>query len=242
MKNEKKKETVKTFGELHAKLTPTPEDYADAFGEKFRAGIEAVREAATIYAEALRKYPMRGQEAFRSRYPGVGARTWELLERIGTNDLHPTALLLPYDTAKAVSHIPIERQNRMFANGVGGFQVVDRNTLQTRVVTLSALTQGEASLLIDTQHGAVRSVSEQRQIILDRQRAMMDGGAILDTVTRRRVPYRICGNVCIVGGTELSLGTLKAIVEEMESRVGRGARRPGRAAAITPRGTAERGE
>jgi len=164
------------------------------------------------------------------------------LERIGTNDLHPTALLLPYETAKAVMHIPIERQNRMFANGVGGFQVVNKTTLQPRVVTLSSLTQGEADLLIDIEHGEVRSVTEQRRVILDRQKAEMQGEAVVDTVTHRRVPYRICGNVCIVGGTELSLGTLKAIVEEMESRVGRGARRSGRAAAITPRGTEGRGE
>ena len=209
---------VKSFAELEGMQGKGLETYAEEFASTFRVGLEAIRKAAAIYAEAVLKYPSEGRAAFAERFPGVGPRTWELLERIGTNDLHPTALLLPYDTAKAVCRIPIERQNRMFAQGVKGFHVVNRSTLQPRIVALSRLTAPEAELLIDVEGGTVRTVAQQRKLILDRQKAAANETVVRDPVSRVSVSYRICGNVCIIGDCELSLGTLRGIVAEMEAR------------------------
>lgn len=213
----RQQDTIKTFDALKARLTTTVDEYAVAFGEKFKLGLEAIRDAAAIYCEAVRKYPASAQDTFMTRYPGVSSHTWELLGKIGTDDLHPSALLLPYETAKAVCRIPYDRQCRMFDAGVRGFYVVNKATLRPRIVSLSALTAPEADLLIDVEKGEVRTVAQQRQLVLDRQKVSL-GKTIGDSLTRQQVPYRICGNVCIINGVELGLGTLKAIVAEMEAR------------------------
>ena len=216
------KAPIKSFKALKSAEPCTLEEYRDAFGVHISCGFMSIREAGATLTEAIRKYPTTARAAFRERYPGVGTRTWELLERIGSNDLHPSAILLPYETAKAVCHIPIERQNRMFASGVKGFNVVNRSTLQPRVVAISQLTANEAELLIDIENGEVRSVAEQRKLILDRQKEAAKSTVVKDPVSRESIPYRICGNVCIIGEYELSLGTLKGIVAEMEARQNRG--------------------
>ena len=212
----KRQDAIKSFDALKSRLTTTVDEYAERFGEEFKAGLAGIKRAAAIYAEAARKYPASAQDTFMTRYPGVSSHTWELLGKIGTDDLHPSALLLPYETAKAVCRIPYDRQCRMFDAGVRGFYVVNKATLRPRIVSLSALTAPEADLLIDMEKGEVRTVAQQRQLVLDRQKVAL-GKTIGDSLTHQKVPYRICGNVCIIAGIELGLGTLKAIVAEMEA-------------------------
>ena len=107
------------------------------------------------------------------------------------------------------------------AEGVKGFNVVNRTTLVPHVVPISALTTPEAEILIDREKGKVRTVAQQRKLILARRKEAL-GETVTDNLTRQEIPYRICGNVCVIGQHELSLGTLKGIVGEMEARQNRG--------------------
>ena len=213
--------TIKSLADLPCQETRRVEDYAANFGAAFALGLVAVKKAASLYAEAVRKFPRDAPRVFNERYPGVTSRTWTILERIGNNDLHPNALLLPYETARIIGHIPMERQERMFGEGVKGFNVVNRTTLVPHVVPISSLTLPEAEILIDREKGKVRTVAQQRKLILSR-RKKEQGETVKDALTRQTVAYRICGNVCIVGQYELSLGTLKGIVGEMEARQNKG--------------------
>ena len=213
--------TIKSLADLPCQETRKVEDYAANFGAAFALGLVAIKKAASLYAEAVRKFPKDAPRVFNERYPGVTSHTWTILERIGNNDLHPNALLLPYETARIIGHIPMERQERMFAEGVKGFNVVNRSTLVPHVVAISALTTPEAEILIDREKGTVRTVAQQRKLILSRRKEAL-GETVTDNLTRQEIPYRICGNVCVIGQHELSLGTLKGIVGEMEARLNRG--------------------
>ncbi len=191
----------------------TIEDYSNAFGEKFKAGVAAIKEAAEIYAEAMREYPKEARVTFMERYPGVGQRTWYLLERIGNGHLNPNVMLLPYDAAKRIGTMPIEIQDRIFNSGTNGFKVVSRTSLEPHILPVTALTAKAADVLIDTKEGRIRTVEEQRRYIDEKRRAENPVGI---PVTVERKPYAIVGDKVRIGGVQFDLWQLKAIVRELE--------------------------
>lgn len=212
-----KKKQVKTLAEIEVLTLKPLEEYAAEFGVRFTAGLRAVQDAARLYAEAVRRYPSKAVECFRSRYPGVTEPTWDILLRIGNGDLHPTAIYLKHAIAKRVSRIPIANQERMFAESVKGFNVVDPATNRLKVVPIANLSIKEAELLIDEERGCVRSVEEQRRVIASRREA---DGTLSIAAKAASVPYRIVGSVLIVANVELGLETLRNIVGEIESNLG----------------------
>lgn len=208
---------VKSFEEIGTLLTKPLEEYATEFGARFSAGLNAIRDAARLYAEAMRRYPSRAAGCFRARYPGVTEPTWDVLLRIGNGDLHPTAIYLKYAIAKRVSRIPIAKQEKMFAASVKGFDVVDPATNRVKVVPLAELSRKDAELLIDEGAGRIRSVEEQRRIVAAEREA---NGSVAVGPHGASVPYRIVGSVLIVANVELGLETLRNIVGEIESNLG----------------------
>lgn len=189
-------------------------DYLVTFGEKMRLGIDAIRYAAKVYAQALLKFPTEAMTKFTQMYPDVSGSTWDLLERIGNGALHPRAILLPYTVADKISKIPIARQNKMFADNAKGFQVVSVATRKAHVVPIASITPSQASLLIDMENGKIRSVEEQIKLI--------DNSMITDHPRNRmkgsKPHYQIIGNVVRIGGVEIGKETLRNILNELEER------------------------
>ena len=196
----------------------TVDEYAQRFGAQFMVGTEGIKAAADIYVEAIWKYPDEARSVFASAFPGLGRNSWDLLERIGNGDLNPSAMLLPYVVAKRVSKMPIEVQNRIFDKCANGCEVVSRTTFQPRIVPITSLSMKASELLIDEDKGRVRSVREQRRLLLEQQK----GQPKVDPDSKDMINYKIKGNVVRIGTVEVGLATLRKIVAEMERILGIG--------------------
>ena len=186
-------------------------EYANRFGAKFRAGVAAIREAAEIYTKALNEYGEEARRVFTERYPGVGFRTWQVLERIGDGKLNPNALMLPYRAAERFERMPIAVQDRIFDSGTNGFNVVSPITLQPRILPVTSLTVSAAEVLIDEKKGRVRTVEEQRKFLVERTKRTAG------TSERAKMLYTVCNGYVRIGSAELDLATMKRIVAEMEA-------------------------
>ena len=195
----------------------TVEDYANHFGVKMRLGVEAVKEAAETYVEAVWKFPKVAQETFARQFPGVGPHTWDLLQRIGNGDLHPKAMLLPYEVARRMSAMPMENQDAIFAEGVDGFQVVSRFNLEPRLIPLTSLSQRAAEIVIDDEHGRVRTIEEQKRLIIRNRK----GSLAVDPATHNKINYTIIGSSVRIGNVEIGLKMLKRLVSEIEAKLER---------------------
>ena len=196
----------------------TVDEYAQRFGAQFKVGTEGIKAAADIYVEAIWKYPDEARSVFATAYPGLGRNSWDLLERIGNGDLNPNAMLLPYVVAKRVSKMPIEVQDRIFDRCANGCEVVSRTTFQPRIVPITSPSMKASELLIDEDKGRVRSVREQRRLLLAQQK----GQPKVDPDSKDLINYRIKGNVVRIGTVEVGLATLRKIVAEMERILGIG--------------------
>ena len=199
-------------------LVRTVDEYAQRFGAQFKVGTEGIKAAADIYVEAIWKYPDEARSVFATAYPGLGRNSWDLLERIGNGDLNPNAMLLPYVVAKRVSKMPIEVQDRIFDRCANGCEVVSRTTFQPRIVPITSLSMKASELLIDEDKGRVRSVREQRRLLLAQQK----GQPKVDPDSKDLINYKIKGNVVRIGTVEVGLATLRKIVAEMERILGIG--------------------
>ena len=184
---------------------------ANRFGVKFRAGVAAIREGAEIYTKALNKYGEEARRIFTERYPGVGFRTWQVLERIGDGKLNPNALMLPYRAAERFERMPIAVQDRIFDSGTNGFNVVSPITLQPRILPVTSLTVSAAEVLIDEKKGRVRTVEEQRKFLVERTKKTVG------TPERAKMLYTVFNGYVRIGSAELDLATMKRIVAEMEA-------------------------
>jgi len=193
----------------------TVDEYAQRFGVQFKIGTDGIKAAADIYAEAVWKYPDEARSVFASAYPGIGRNSWDLLERICNGDLNPNAMLLPCVVAKRVSKMPIEVQDRIFDKCAHGCEVVSRTNFQPRIVPITSLSMKASELLIDEDKGRVRTVREQRRLLLEQQR----GQPKVDPDSHDMINYKIKGNVVRIGTVEVGLTTLRKIVAEMERRL-----------------------
>ena len=204
--------------QVKASAVRTVDEYAQRFGAQFKVGTEGIKAAADIYVEAIWKYPKEARGVFATAYPGLGRNSWDLLERIGNGDLNPNAMLLPYVVAKRVSKMPIEVQDRIFDRCANGCEVVSRTTFQPRIVPITSLSMKASELLIDEDKGRVRSVREQRRLLLAQQK----GQPKVDPDSKDLINYKIKGNVVRIGTVEVGLATLRKIVAEMERILGIG--------------------
>ena len=204
---------IKSFDALKEKMTKSVNDYVVEFGHEFGMGIEAIKRAAKIYADALLKHPTTAQARFTETYPTISPFTWEILERIGNNDLDPHAMLLPYAVADKVAKIPMEKQERIFKDANKGFQVINPSTLRARTVPVAALSVRQASILIDEDAGRIRTIDEQKKIVEERNAAM---GKPSKPGAKPPIKYQILGNVVRIYGIEIGKETLKKILREME--------------------------
>lgn len=210
--------TAKSFDELNDKLTMTVSDYVTEFGSKMRVGMQAIAEAAKVYADALRRHPTTAPGAFKAAYPDVAKNTWEMLEWIGNGDLNPNAYRLPHNVAQKVKRIPIAQQNAIFETGVKGFQVINTVTMHPSVVQLGALSSSQATLLIDADKGKIRSVSEQRKVIEARPDYFRPKRGGNEKYKKQKAKYRICGAVVIINGVEIGREELRNILNEMDGK------------------------
>ena len=187
------------------------------FGKQMNIGVGGISAAACTYVKAIWEHPEEARSAFATAYPGLGRNSWDLLERIGNGDLNPNAMLLPYVVAKRVSKMPIEVQDRIFDKCANGCEVVSRTTFQPRIVPITSLSMRASELLIDEDKGRVRSVREQRRLLLEQQK----GQPKVDPDSKDMINYKIKGNVVRIGTVEVGLKTLKKIVAEMERNLGK---------------------
>ena len=195
----------------------TVDEYVIRFGKQMNIGVGGISAAGATYVEAIWKHPEEARSAFATAYPGLGRNSWDLLERIGNGDLNPNAMLLPYVVAKRVSKMPIEVQDRIFDKCANGCEVVSRTTFQPRIVPITSLSMRASELLIDEDKGRVRTVREQRRLLLEQQK----GQPKVDPDSKDMINYKIKGNVVRIGTVEVGLKTLKKIVAEMERILGK---------------------
>lgn len=211
----KSKLTAKSFKELDDKLVMTVDDYIKSFSEHMRIGMQAIAQAAKAYAAAVMRHPTTAPKAFRTRFPSVSSNTWDVLGWIGNGDLNPEAYRLPFNIARKIKAIPCDRQATIFAEGTRGFHVLNPTTLRESVVTTGELSAAQATLLIDTDNGRVRSVTEQRRVLESRPDYFRPRA-----LKKRKSPpsYRICGTVLIVNGVEIGREELRNILQEMDGK------------------------
>ena len=183
----------------------TLNEYAENFGNNIKLGIESIKQAATEYADAIREYPSKAEKYFREQFPSVTATTWDKLRSIGNGDLNPNAILVSDVFCKALSKLPIEKQNRIFIGK--GFRVVDPITRQTSVVAFSQLTARQEKIVFDGE--SIRTPEQQRKYIDDTRSEMEENNKI--------VPYHIDGKrLFIHRKCEIGLRELEKIIEKMK--------------------------
>lgn len=182
------------------------------FKSSMERGMEAIKEAASAYVDALMRHPTLARERFRKDFPGISIQAWRTLESIGVGDLNPAAFILPTSTVKLLRHIPIDKQNAMFAQG-NTFKVVNPYTKRAECVPLNAMTNTQVEVLIDVERGCVRSEEAQREMIDSRQEEARRR-AKRETVP----PYRVVGRVAIINGVEISRGVLERILREIDKK------------------------
>ena len=190
---------------------PQLDDLVIKFKTSMLKGMEAIKEAATIYVDALLKHPTLARARFYKECPTISKKAWELLEAIGYGDLNPAAFLLPNGTADKIRHLPIETQNSILET-TGEFKVVNPFTKKVEYVPIQRLTTTQAELLFDIERGRVRSESEQRHLLDLKQKDNRKKNASAESV-----PYRIIGNVVVINGVELGRNMLERILLEMSS-------------------------
>lgn len=191
------------------------DEYVEGFKTKMSLGLNAIAEAAKCYADALMRHPTLAPERFRKEYPMLSESSWTMLERIGNGDLEPMAYFLPIQTARKISHLPIETQKQMLTVHGQGFECVSPYTSKAVTVPLAALSVAQSNILFDMERGKVRTVEEQRKIIAERNNTIT---AAVST-KKKAVKYQIIGNVCIINGVEIGKGELKRILTAMERKV-----------------------
>ena len=207
----KQKETLVKSNESEA-LIMRVEDFIEAFRENFAIGMASVAKAAKNYADALLRHPSVAKGAFREAFPGVSEDTWGILEKIGMGDLQPQAFYLPRRTVARLTHIPVEKQKRIFEIGERGFKVVSPATMKTTIVPLQGLSAMQASLVIDETNGSVRTEEEQKRIIRNQKRFQKKAMR-----SRNEPDFEIVGSVCRIGGVEIGRETLRRILAEMDN-------------------------
>lgn len=210
MSENKQTKVLKSFVDIKEAIGKSVNDYVVEFGHEFGMGIDAIRRAGKIYADAIIRHPSTAMQKFQETYPAISPQTWETLERIGNGDLNPNAMLLSSSVASKVARIPIKNQDKMFAENTKGFMVVNPSTLKPRLVPIASLSTSQANLLIDEERGRVRTVDEQLQIIKDKAKEDRDERG------KPRVKYLILGNTVRIGNIEIGKETLRKILREMD--------------------------
>lgn len=195
---------------------PQLEDAVIKFKTSIQRGMDAIKEAASIYVDALLRHPTLARARFYKECPTISKRAWELLEAIGYGDLNPAAFLLPNGTADKIRHLPIESQNSILGKA-GEYKVVNPFTKKVEYVPIQRLTTTQAELLFDIEKGRVRSESEQRRLLELKQKNNRKRIASAESV-----PYRIIGNVVVINGVELGRRMLERILSEMSSSSSKG--------------------
>ena len=189
---------------------PQLEDSVIKFKTSMQRGLDAIKEAASIYVDALLRHPALARARFRKECPTISKKAWELLEAIGYGDLNPAAFLLPNGTADKIRHLPIESQNSILGN-TGEYKVVNPFTKKIECVPIQRLTTTQAELLFDIERGRVRSESEQRCLLELKQKNNRKKISSTESV-----PYKIIGNVVVINGIELGRNMLMRILSEMD--------------------------
>lgn len=195
---------------------PQLEDAVIKFKTSMQRGMDAIKEAASIYVDALLRHPTLARARFYKECPTISKKAWELLEAIGYGDLNPAAFLLPNGTADKIRHLPIESQNSILGK-TGEYKVVNPFTKKVECVPIQRLTSTQADLLFDIERGRVRSESEQRRLLEMKQKnnRKQYGRA-------ENVPYKIIGNVVVINGIELGRNMLERILLEMKGSSAKG--------------------
>ena len=142
--------------------------YVKGFGNHMGAAIEHIQQAATLYAEALKKYGGAAQQAFCDAYPHATQNTWDKLRLIGNGEADAKILLLSDKFAARIVRLPIEVQHTTL-NG-DSFAVVNPQTRRVENVNYGEIKPRHERILFDDEKGKVRGIEEQVRYIDEQNR------------------------------------------------------------------------
>ena len=190
------------------KLMKSTKDYIAEFRQQMNIGVGAIKNAAEIYVVACRRSAIAESE-FTAAFPSVSKATWDTLRRIGNGDLNPMAFMLPRTSIRAIATMPIETQDKIFAENAKGFKVYDPLRKEEKVVAVADLSPSQIDILIDTDDGKVRTVEEQKAIIKVANRRAAE-------IVESQPNYVISGkSVSVFRNTTFGVKELKNILREM---------------------------
>jgi hypothetical protein len=169
------------------------ETYIEQFGEKLRAGVLAMYEAAQVYATAISADP-EARVQFEARYPQITQTFWTRLELVGSGDMHNTLLLDSSQGGDRLRRLPVGQQELAINNGINVLSA-DGTALR---VDYKNLTSDQIRMVFAGDH--IRTLSEQR--------AWVESNKV---IRPRHEPKRVAaplstrGDTLRVGDTEITL-------------------------------------
>ena len=186
-------------------VTKTAQEYINAFGEVFTAGIESIVKAAKIYVDAIEANPANAdkfKDHFRDTIP-PGA--WSGFEAVGRKWMHPKLLLGGGGQyAHKIKRLPYSQQERVFEGG--RFELLT-NGGETLHVDMREVTKDQVDQLLDGNH--VRNLAEQKAYVESRA---------VEPQQEAVLPYSIHdGKVTIRRGLTLTRDEVRRIWREMKS-------------------------
>jgi len=98
-------------------LTVTLEGYVKKFREAVERGVNAIEEAAQVYAAALDEHPAAASE-FAARCPGIPATAWAGFEAVGRGWVDKRLLWGGGAAQRALKYLPISMQRQALDGGV----------------------------------------------------------------------------------------------------------------------------
>ena len=166
--------------------------------------VEAILKAGRQFAEDLERFPKDAPSAYKTAFPNVTDKSWELLRRIGNGDLVPTAFFIERDsTISLVSRLPYRTQ--VILLGDVDTPATPQNVWDGRrekVKLVKEMTRVEVQRLIDVGTCKIRPIAEQKHYC---PVEIVEG-----VESEATAPYTVLGNVvkikrkCEIGLNELA--------------------------------------
>ena len=178
--------------------------YVSKFSTHIGTAIEAIDNAAKVYAEALNKYGEEAQAAFCDAYPHVTPNTWEKFRAVGNGDANPNILLFSDKFAKKVMRMPRHVQDDVL-NG-NSFEVFNTTTRKVEHVTYSEISPRVEKILFDDTRSCIRTIPEQVAYskVMESERKFANR------------PYRVhSDHLEVMRACSIGRGELENIMEEM---------------------------
>lgn len=178
--------------------------YIQGFGKHIGSALESIQSAANLYAEAIRKYEQKAQDAFEAQYPHVSPATWTKLRLVGNGDLNPAAMLLSNKFCAQIGRMPRHKQDEVL-NG-DSFDVFNPTTREVERVNYGDLKPRHERIIFDEARTTIRTIPQQ-VAYADAMAAEKKAAARNYTVHTDHLEVHCA---CVIGKSEL-----EHIVEDM---------------------------